>query len=157
MKTLYYRISPPNEGIVLAEPARAEYVSELHNALSVAQTWGEFRKLMPFDEYLRYISETFGEPGNLQAVPADHEEFDSSWVWGYLDGDYPPWLQTEIGEVLPPDLLGQYALSESSMLNGKLSEDCCSTKRASVLDAEGAPKGSKQPRGCFDQSLRARQ
>jgi hypothetical protein len=118
MKTLYHRISPANEGIVLAEPARAEYVSELHNALSVAQTWGEFRKLMPFDEYLRYISETFGEPGNLQAVPADHEEFDSSWVWGYLDGDYPPWLQTEIGEVLPPDLLGQYAFSESSMLNG---------------------------------------
>ena len=36
-------------------------------------------------------------------------------------------------------------------------EDCCSTKRASVLDARSAPAGSKQTQGCFDQSLRARQ
>jgi len=32
-----------------------------------------------------------------------------------------------------------------------------SKKRASVLDAEGAPQESKQPYGCFDQSFRARQ
>jgi len=30
MKTLYYRISPANEGFVLAEPERAEYVAALH-------------------------------------------------------------------------------------------------------------------------------
>ena len=32
-------------------------------------------------------------------------------------------------------------------------ENYCSKKRASVLDARSAPAGSRQPQGCFDQSL----
>ena len=118
MNTLYYRISPANEGIVLAEPARATFVAEIHHALVHAQTWGEFRELMPFDEYRRLVIEMFGEPGNLQAVPADDEKFDSSYIWGYHDGDYPLWLQTEIGQVLPPDLLDRYAEPVGTRLNG---------------------------------------
>ena len=73
---------------------------------------------MPFEEYRRLVIEMFGEPGNLQAVPADGEKFESSYIWGYHDGDYPPWLQAEIGHVLPPDLLEQYAEPIGTRLNG---------------------------------------
>jgi hypothetical protein len=73
---------------------------------------------MPFEEYRRLVIEMFGEPGNFQAVPADGEKFDSSHIWGYHDGDYPPWLQAEIGQVLPPDLLDKYAVLEQSVMNG---------------------------------------
>jgi len=73
---------------------------------------------MPFEEYRRIIEENFGEPGNFQAVPSDRQEFDSACIWGYLDGDYPPWLQTEIGQVLPDDLVDQYTQLETTMLNG---------------------------------------
>ena len=118
MNTLYYRISPANEGVVLAEPVRATFVADIHHALSTAQTWGQFRELMPFEEYRRLVIEMFGEPGNYQAVPADGEKFESSYIWGYLDGDYPPWLQAEIGHVLPPDLLEQYAEPIGTRLNG---------------------------------------
>ena len=118
MNTLYYRSSPANEGMVLAEPVRATFVADIHHALTTAQTWGKFRELMPFDEYRRLVIEMFGEPGNFQAVPVDDEEFDSSNIWGYLDGDYPPWLQAEIGQVLPPDLLEGYAEAIGTRLNG---------------------------------------
>ena len=118
MNTLYYRNSPSNEGVVLAEPVRATFVSDIHVALSTAQTWGEFRQLMPFEEYRRLVIEMFGEPGELQAVPGDDEEFDSSYIWGYHDGDYPPWLQAEIGQVLPPDLLERYTEAIGTRLNG---------------------------------------
>ena len=118
MNTLYYRISPANEGVVLAEPVRATFIADIHYAISTAQTWGQFRELMPFEEYRRLVIEMFGEPGNFQAVPADDEKFDSSHIWGYHDGDYPPWLQAEIGQVLPPDLLDKYAVLEQSVMNG---------------------------------------
>ncbi len=118
MSALYYRISPANEGVVLADPVRATFIAEIHHALSTAQTWGEFRELMPFEEYRRLVIEMFGDPGNIQAVPADHEDFDSSHIWGYHDGDYPPWLQAEIAQVLPPDLVNRYAEPVGTRLNG---------------------------------------
>ena len=53
MNTLYYRNSPANEGVVLAEPVRATFIADIHYAISTAQTWGQFRELMPFEEYRR--------------------------------------------------------------------------------------------------------
>ena len=139
MNTLYYRHSPANEGVVIAEPARATYVADIHKAISTARTWGEFRNLMPFKEYRRLVIDYFGEPGNLQAVPADDEKFDSSDIWGYDDGDYPPWLQAEIGQVLPPDLLDQYAQPIGTRLNGDYYhiEECAFVALKAELEARG--------------------
>ena len=118
MTTLYYRSSPANEGVVLAEAARASFVADIHHAIVTARTWGEFRELMPFGEYRRLVIEMFGEPGDFQAVPSDDESFASCCIWGYDDGDYPPWLQAEIGYVLPPDLLERYSVLVGTRLNG---------------------------------------
>ena len=136
---LYYRLSPANEGVVIAEPARATFIADIHKAISTARTWGEFRELMPFEEYRQLVIDFFGESGSFQAVPADDEEFDSSQIWGYDDGDYPPWLQAEIGKVLPPDLLDEYAQPIGTRLNGDYYhiEECDLVALKGDLEARG--------------------
>jgi len=58
-------------------------------------------------------------------------------------------------------LRGPFSFSASREFELSRPQGDRSTKRlrvpSSVLDAAGAPKGSKQAWGCFDQSLRARQ
>lgn len=39
----------------------AEWVDQIHEALGQSKTWGEFRKLMPADEYQRFMNQTFDE------------------------------------------------------------------------------------------------
>jgi hypothetical protein len=44
--------------------------------------------------------------------------FDASDVPGFSDGDYPRWAQQRMAEVLPADLLVQFAEQQVSMHNG---------------------------------------
>ena len=48
--TLWYCKSALNRGLVFAYPEQAQRIHEIHTALS-ANTWGEFRRLMPAEDY----------------------------------------------------------------------------------------------------------
>lgn len=107
---LVYRVSPANGGIVFATPERARYVADLHSALA-SKTWGEFRSRIPAEEW-EHLAKWFDEE------PAPEKPFDSEGVPGFCDGDWPPWLQKEILQVLPPPLVRDFAKACMTSING---------------------------------------
>lgn len=70
---------------------------------------------MPADEYKAIIRELAdGE----NPPPKARDPFDSAVIPGYCDGDYPSWLQSEMDEVIPAEMLRRFGKQELTMLNG---------------------------------------
>ena len=120
-KTLFYR-EAANCSLVFASSDEAERVHQIHTAIETARTWGEFRDLMPDPDYQELV-ERFSEDWDEEAdpdgpMPPDNDAFDSSFLPGYCDGDYPDWLQTRAHEFVPRNLLEQFGWQEPSVLNG---------------------------------------
>jgi hypothetical protein len=53
-KRLFYTNKPDSEELAFAPPEVAEYVSAIHNAMA-APTWGQFKALIPPEEYERLL------------------------------------------------------------------------------------------------------
>lgn len=115
-KKLLYRLVPHNGGAVFAEDGRARLIAQLHEAIETAHTWGEFSRKLPTSEYQKIITEQFGEEG--EPPPSDDDLFSGDEIGGYSDGDYPPWLQSEMDRFLPRDLLEKFGVLSLSALNG---------------------------------------
>ena len=115
-KRLLYRVLPRNGGVVFAAPARARLIARIHAALDSAQTWGEFESAMPPDSYLEIVRGAFGKWG--QPRPDGTEPFSPELVPGWAYGDYPPWLQREMHDVLPAPVLEMYGQRKSTFMNG---------------------------------------
>jgi len=111
MKTLYFR--EVDGSLVFATPEIAEWVSQIHFALS-APTWGELKARMPEGEMEALRSQD--EDG--WSEPDDATENPAEYIPGFSDGDYPIWLQTCQDNFLPVDLRRQFGVVESTMLNG---------------------------------------
>jgi len=112
---LLYRLVPHNGGAVFAKEDRVRLIARIHHALSAARTWGEFRQLMPMEEY-RAIMRTYDE--EEEPRPRPDEPFSADAVGGFSDGDYPPWLQQEMERVIPIDILERFGVRDSTFLNG---------------------------------------
>jgi len=107
--------------LVFAAQSEAERVHQIHHAIDTSQTWGEFKSRMPAEDYEEVVTrwvEIRSEVGEDEAVGPGYPEaaatFSPDEVPGYVDGDYPPWLQQDLGHYLPVDVLselGQYAES----------------------------------------------
>ena len=113
---LSWRISPANEDLVFATPARAEEIGALHTAITRSLTWGAFQAAMPPEEYERIVEIAFDEAG-LERPSAD-APFESEQVPGFCDGDYPPWLQKEMADVLPAEVVSRFCRWEATCING---------------------------------------
>ena len=59
-----------------------------------------------------------GEVDELHASLAGDEPFDSAALPGYLDGDYPVWLQQKMLDILPADILDKYSDVSATMFSG---------------------------------------
>ena len=112
---LFYRVVPHNGGIVFATPERANLISEIHEAISSSETWGQFRAKMPAEEFERLLASSFED---AEERPEDDDAFCGSSIPGWEEGDYPPWLQQEQERVLPRVVLDDYAERRSTSLNG---------------------------------------
>ena len=106
---LFYRKSRANEGLVFASAERAKFIDQIHRAFIHSKTWGELRKALPEGEYRNF--EEMWEPG-------DHTDDEEDDFKDFLDGSYPAWLQTEMHEVLPKEILESYAENANTMLDG---------------------------------------
>jgi hypothetical protein len=113
---LYWRVSPANGSLVFADPARAEEVDAIYRAITKSRTWGELEAALPGDEYEWIVSRAFDEEGLER--PAPGEPFRSELVPGYCDGDYPPWLQREMADVLPEEVVARFGRREETCING---------------------------------------
>ena len=114
-RILLYTVSEANGGLVFATPERAKFVSRIHKAIENSTTWAEFRKTMPRAEY----AEVFRcVEGNLERRPRGGDPFRPEHVPGYIDGDYPPWLQQEMDAFIPHQVVERFGNGERTFLNG---------------------------------------
>ena len=114
-KKLLYRTVGHNGGLVFALESRAEYVARLHCALRRSKTWAEFRAGVPPKEYSGIIG-SFDENGERR--PRSTDAFNPESVPGWSDGDYPPWLQQKIEQLVPRGILEAYGTLMETFING---------------------------------------
>ena len=113
MKILY-RLVPHNQGAVFAFEDRAHAIARINEALRTS-TWGEFAAAIGKEELeeIHTIYEDMDEPW-----PEPEEAFNPECVPGFDEGDYPPWLQPEMGRVVPMIILETFGNRVSTSLNG---------------------------------------
>ena len=114
-KKLLYRVAE-NEGLVFAPADRARLISQIHEAINNSRTWEQFRKSIPRKAYSEIIHDSFDDAGEPR--PKGSDRFEGEMVAGWCDGDYPAWLQSEMGDVLPSEVLQQYGTLETTFING---------------------------------------
>jgi hypothetical protein len=119
-----------NGGAVFASAEDAIRSEAIHGALEESKTWGEFKSRLPegeWDTVEERLSEHYGYPDDGEDDEADEDRprwedacapFSAEEIPGFSDGDYPPWLQQCLDEVLPAEVLAQYAERKSSIFNG---------------------------------------
>lgn len=95
-----------------------EYV-RLWKGLETAKTWGEFKKKIP-REYYQWACTAFlddeEEQEGEQTEPPASLKFDKEEIPGFLDGDWPPILESQMDEWVPKELLDALATKEDNML-----------------------------------------
>lgn len=114
-KKLLYRTVGHNGGLVFATEDRARRVARIHGAIRTSRTWADFRRAMPRREYseiLRYFHEQ-GEPR-----PKGSDDFSGEMLPGWSDGDFPPWLQPEMSQLIPVAVLERFGKRLSTPVNG---------------------------------------
>lgn len=119
---LYFR--PVGSALVFAPPEIAEENDRIYRAITESQTWGEFRRRMPPQEYVALSADRFStDPAEIAedpdaAHPADEEEFSSECVPGFCDGDYPRWIAGEQERYVSMDILSAFGTREDTVHNG---------------------------------------
>lgn len=86
------------DGSVVVMPAsEARRLAALNDAIEQSQTWGEFLARVEQDQATQeYLSYHFGDD-----LPAPDEQFDSSDLPGFDDGDWPAWPKQKMLDWLP--------------------------------------------------------
>jgi hypothetical protein len=110
-RRLLWWVSSGNGHVVIAPVERVAQFDAIHRA----STWGEFAQADPAT--YRSMCDSWEEEG--EGPPLADDSFDISMGPGYEQGDYPPWLQSEMDLYVPMDILHAHARSESSILNGR--------------------------------------
>jgi hypothetical protein len=132
-----------NGGLCVDTVPSALYDEQVHGALEEAKTLGEFWLMLPDQErdklsdfFFAALSEARSEDVDEDELPDDwqdrvFDDCDSPAYWaqdrtpfspeqvpGFCDGDYPQWRQQALDEVLPEDVLSQFATTMHSVHNG---------------------------------------
>ncbi|AQP48507.1 hypothetical protein BW730_14315 [Tessaracoccus aquimaris] len=121
-----------NQGPVFALKESAEHVWRINEALESAKTWGELRRLLPEEEWSEVIemwpvTDDEGNPVVVDGKPLrefeegqeDDEPFEADDFPGVADGDYPTWLQQEMEDWMPAEIVDEYATVLETRLNGE--------------------------------------
>jgi hypothetical protein len=115
-RRLAYRIVPHNGGIVFAEPDRAEYIARIQDAFRTAKTWEDLRRMLPKEDFSDVL---MAATGQSELLPVCYEfVFEPESIPGWSDGEYPAWLQQEMQDVLPKQVLSTYAKQVPTSVNG---------------------------------------
>lgn len=110
----FYRIADHNDGAVFARKERAELVHRINVAMENATTWAEFRALMPRKEYSSIVR-FFDDCGDPR--PKGGDAFSKGQVPGFDQGDYPPWLQSEMDRLFNASMLENFGARQDTFLN----------------------------------------
>jgi hypothetical protein len=114
--TLY--LSPNADGQpLLALPHTAETLSTCIHALEQAETWADFRRLMPADE-LKRLQGLMRDDG--ARMPDGDKPFDADLLPGFADGDWPALITSTMLREVPEPVLKAFGDRGPSALNGDL-------------------------------------
>jgi hypothetical protein len=113
---ILYRLVPHNSGAVFASSERALFVAGLHKAIKRSSTWGQFAAAIPAEEYEEIVAKQFDAESMRRPSPSTR--FSGEDLWGWSDGDYPPWLQSEMEWVIPDEILEQFGQRKQTFVNG---------------------------------------
>ena len=117
-KQLFYRGVPHMDSLVFAPPDVAFRVSQIHHAFS-AETWGEFQSRMPENDFFEVLNSHYECWEELFVIPNAEDPFKIESICpGFLDGDYPEWLQTDQDIWVPEEILERWGSVEASVSNG---------------------------------------
>jgi len=145
-KKLLYRTVGHNGGLVFAEPRRALVIDRIHRAIAESTTWEEFRKAIPRKAY-SYIIKIYDM--NCERHPRGSATFSGEMLPGWTEGDFPPWLQREMGSIGKDveDVWRQFGRLENTFLNGSFwfippeqENAVCAALRAIGWEVEHAPE-----------------
>ena len=119
---IVYRVGGDGfDGALFAGSDEAEYVGQIRQALYNSNTWGEFRRQLPAGEWEQNLAEKF--EFREDPIPADDEPFAADCVPGHADGDYPEWLQQNVLEWFPEELIEKDGgRVHNSIFNGEFLE-----------------------------------
>lgn len=112
---LLYRTVNHNGSLVFALEDRAQCVAKMHQAIRDSRTWSEFRRHMPRREYSALLR-AFANAG--QPRPKGTDEFSGELLPGWTEGDYPPWLQLEMAQLIPRHILKRFGQCKPTHVNG---------------------------------------
>jgi hypothetical protein len=91
----------------------AEELANVHHALNVSTTWGEFRTSVPSDVYDEVLELIWGDE------PDGGAPFSACDIPAVSDGDWPAWPAQEMLRWVPNEIQEQFGRVESSMHNGE--------------------------------------
>jgi hypothetical protein len=117
-REIFYRISPANEGLVFAIVDDAFRNHAIRTALETSKTWSEFRQAVGEYEYHSVLSRMSVDISQPVVVPNNGDPFDHRRIPGYADGDYPEWLQSQMEQLLPADILAKFGERIATWFNG---------------------------------------
>jgi hypothetical protein len=127
---VYRHISHKIDLLIFAQKERAFHVHQIWQAIKQAQTWAQFAFLLPAGEWQRLLK-------MMEDEPAGGEEFSAAALPGFSDGDYPPWLQTEVASCVPAELCAKYGQKRDSCVNGPYWDIPAQNEAALVTSLQG--------------------
>ncbi len=101
--------------LVFIPEEEAKRLAQIHEAIEVSETWGEFRKRMP-EADLKEVLDDFLD--REEQLPNDSDPFDTDMLPGLSDGDWPDWPEQKMMQWLPREIWTKFGRVESSVLNG---------------------------------------
>jgi hypothetical protein len=110
------------EYLIIIPKNQALEWAQLRRGLKCARTFGEFKSMVTLERYeevvrLYAFDDLEPEQENNGYEPDDSFPFDTRYIWGYHDGDWPEWWQQEWQKWLPGKVQ-QYGMMQLSRLNG---------------------------------------
>lgn len=101
-EVLYYRISDYGNSVVFAREPDALRVDTINRAINTAETWGQFRAMLPDGEW-DSIADAM-DPDEIDLY-GDDRPFDTMLLPGFRDRTYPTWLMPRMLHFLPGDIV----------------------------------------------------
>lgn len=108
----------PDGSVVFAPEHRALWVAAIWAAIDSAATWADLAARLPGHELEQVLWMGFDQQGECRPEPAD--PFSTDVLPGFCDGDYPPWLATEMAACLSTEFCETFGTRVDTVLNGSV-------------------------------------
>lgn len=103
--------------LIFIPEAEAHRLSQIHCAICSSQTWGEFRERMPSADF-QYVTDWLADSG--YDLPAESDDFCTSDLPGFEDGNWPCFVEQKMFDWLPQDICSCFGRSAQTTLNGPM-------------------------------------